>query len=89
MPLDPKPPSVITKKGEKHPSAVGSGDKSQIIVLSCCNAAGYVMPPLLFSIAKILDQSIQLEKYLEHCMVSPRMDRSIQNSLSCGSSITS
>ena len=88
MPLDPKPLSVVAKKGQKYPAAVGSGDKSQIIVLSCCNAAGYAMPPLLFSIAKILDQSIQLGKYLEHCMVSPRMDGLIQNSLSCGLIIT-
>ena len=28
MPLDPKPLSVVAKKGQKHPSAVGSGDKS-------------------------------------------------------------
>jgi len=33
MPLDPSPPRVVARRGQKHPSAVGSGDKSQITVL--------------------------------------------------------
>ena len=47
MPLDPSPPSVIARRGQKHPSAVGSGDKTQITVLSCCSAAGYALPPFV------------------------------------------
>ena len=47
MPLDPSPPRVVARRGQKHPSAVGSGDKSQITVLSCCSAAGYAIPPLV------------------------------------------
>ena len=35
MPLDPSPPLVVAKRGQKNPSAVGSGDKTQITVLAC------------------------------------------------------
>jgi hypothetical protein len=45
FPLDPKQPNVICKKGMKHPSVISSGNKSQITVLACCNAAGYAIPP--------------------------------------------
>ena len=45
MPLDPSPPLVVARHGQKHPSAVGSGDKSQITVFSCCSAAEYALPP--------------------------------------------
>ena len=31
----------------QNPSAIGSGDKSQITVLACCSAAGYVLPPFV------------------------------------------
>ena len=47
MPLDPSPPLVVARCGQKHTSAVASGDKSQIAVLSCCSAAGYVIPPFV------------------------------------------
>lgn len=48
FPLNPKPPRVIAKKGDKHPSSIASADKSQITVLCCCNcnAGGY--PPVIF-----------------------------------------
>ena len=41
----PSPPLVVARCGQKHPSAVGSGDKSKITVLLCCSAAGYALPP--------------------------------------------
>ena len=47
MPLDPPAPRVVARKGQKHPTAIGSGDKSQITVLACCSAAGYTMPPFV------------------------------------------
>ena len=47
FPLNPSPPKVIVAKGEKHPYCITTGDKSQITVLSCCSAGGYVMPPLV------------------------------------------
>ena len=47
FPLDPSSPRVVVAKGEKHPYSVSSGVKTQITVLSCCNAGSYVIPPLI------------------------------------------
>ena len=47
MPLNPSPPLLVATRGLKNPSAVGSGDKSQITVLACCSASGYVLPPFV------------------------------------------
>lgn len=47
MPLTPHPPRVVTQKGVKHSTAITSGDKSQITVLACCSAGGYVIPPFV------------------------------------------
>ena len=47
FPLNPKAPKIIAVKGEKHPSAVTSFDRSQMTVLACCNAGGYAIPPLV------------------------------------------
>lgn len=47
MPLDPSPPRVVARRGSKHPSGIGSGDKAQVTVLSCCSAAGYALPPFV------------------------------------------
>ena len=54
FPLNPKPPKVIAKKGYKHPSSVTSSERSQITVLSCCNAGGYALPPLVIFYRKTL-----------------------------------
>ena len=54
FPLSPKPPKVITKKGEKHPSCITGQDKSQITVLCCCSAGGYAIPPLVIFDRKTL-----------------------------------
>ena len=54
FPLNPKPPKVIVKKGYKHPSSVTSSERSQITVLSCCNAGGYALPPLVIFDRKTL-----------------------------------
>ena len=47
LPLDPKPPKVIVPVGTKHPRTITTGNKSQITVLACCSAAGYVLPPFV------------------------------------------
>jgi hypothetical protein len=54
FPLDPKLPHVICKRGQRHPTTLCSGNKSQITVLACCNAAGYVIPPFVIFDRKIL-----------------------------------
>ena len=47
MPLNPKPSKVLVSKGTKHPRAITTGNKTQITVLACCNAAGYCLPPFV------------------------------------------
>lgn len=54
IPLDPTPPKVIVSKGTKHPRCVTTGDKAQITVLACCNAAGQVLPPFVIFDRKTL-----------------------------------
>ena len=54
MPLDPAPPKVITRKEQKHTQPITTGNKTQITVLSCCSANGYVMPPMIVSDQKTL-----------------------------------
>lgn len=54
FPLSPKPPKIVSRKGEKHPSCVTGNDKCQITVLSCCNAGGYIIPPLVIFDRKTL-----------------------------------
>ena len=46
MPLDHRPPKVITQKGQKKVCSGTSGNKSQITVIACVSAAGHVLPPL-------------------------------------------
>ena len=47
MLLDHIPPKVIAIKGQKHSRAVTTGNRKQISVLACCNAAGNFIPPLV------------------------------------------
>ena len=56
FPLSLSPPKVVCKKGDKHPSAITSSQRSQVTVLTCCNAAGYSIPPLV-----IFDQKTKPE----------------------------
>ena len=42
LPLNPDCGKVVTKSGCKNPSFVTGGDKSQVTVLACTSAAGYV-----------------------------------------------
>ena len=47
IPLAPKPPKVIAKRGEKNPSYITGDTKAQISVLACVNAAGRWIPPMV------------------------------------------
>ena len=47
IPLAPKPPKVIAKRGEKNPSYITGDTKAQLSVLACINAAGRWIPPRL------------------------------------------
>ena len=54
LPLTPHPPKVVVPKGVKHPIAIGTGDRSQMTVLVCCSAGGYVIPPFVIFDRKTL-----------------------------------
>ena len=43
----PKPPKVMARKGTRKVHCHTSGNKSQIIVLVCANAAGSVVTPMV------------------------------------------
>ena len=45
MPLDPKPLKIVTWKGQKNPSQVSSGVKTQITAVGCVSAGGQCLPP--------------------------------------------
>ena len=47
MPLDHKLPKVVARKGTRKVHCHTSGNKSQITVLVCANAAGSVVPPMV------------------------------------------
>ncbi len=46
LPLDHKPAKVVTLKGAKKVHCRTSGNKMQITILACANAAGTVIPPM-------------------------------------------
>jgi len=52
------PLSVVAMKGQHHPRAVTTGNRRQVTVLACANAAGYHLPPLVILKRKTLPMSI-------------------------------
>ncbi len=60
FPLNPKPPKIIAKRGDKHPSCITSNERTQITVLSCCSAGGYSIPPLVIFDRKSLKPELTL-----------------------------
>ena len=55
MPLDHKPPKVVVPKGTKKVHCQTSGNKSQITILACGNASGYMIPPMVIFEGKRLN----------------------------------
>ena len=47
FPLDHKPAKVISQRGLKDLGVATSGDKTQLTILACVSAAGYVLPLLI------------------------------------------
>ena len=47
MPLDHKPPMVVARRGIKKVHCRTSGNKSQITIIACANAAGSIIPPMV------------------------------------------
>ncbi len=47
MPLEHKPPRIVSAKGTRKVRWISSGNKTQITILVCCNAAGQAIPPMV------------------------------------------
>ncbi len=73
MPIDPIPTKVVVLKGTKHPTSVTTGNKAQVTVVACCNAAGYIMPPMVVVDRKTLKPEMTFAKYRPLSMVYLRM----------------
>ncbi len=52
MPLCPRPPKIIARRGQKKVRYRTSGLKSQVTVLACGSATGQVIPPFIIFAAK-------------------------------------
>ena len=50
MPLEPRPPKVVAKKGAKKIRYRTSGQKAQITVIGYGNAVGQALPPFMIFI---------------------------------------
>ena len=55
IPLDPRPPRVLTLKGKKKVRYRTSGKKNQITVIGCANATGQALPPFIIFDAQQLN----------------------------------
>ena len=55
IPLDPRPPNIIVKRGQKKVRYRQSGKKEQISVIGCGNAAGQSIPPMVIFEGKYLN----------------------------------
>ena len=56
MPLDHRPPKIVTKKGQKKVRYRTSGNKSQITVIGCVSASGHAIPPFVIFDSKSLNK---------------------------------
>lgn len=52
VPLEPRPPKVIARRGQKKIQYRTSGSKAQITVVGCGSATGQALPPFIIYAAK-------------------------------------
>ena len=55
VPLEPRPPKVVARRGQKKVRYRTSGTKAQITVIGCGSATGQVLPPFIIFAAKQLN----------------------------------
>ena len=60
FPLDPKSSKTIHVHGEKNPSTVPSGSKSQVTVVACVSAAGQTISPMIIWARKTMNPQLAL-----------------------------
>ena len=54
MPLCPRPPKVVARKGQKKVRYQTLGQKSQVTILACGSATGQIIPPfMIFAVKQI------------------------------------
>ena len=56
MPLDHRPPKIVSQKGQKKIRSRTSGNKSQITVIACVSATGHALPPFVIFDTKGLNR---------------------------------
>ena len=57
MPLNPRPPNIVAKRGQKKVRYRVSGNKQQITILACGNAVGQALPPMVIFEGKNLNHA--------------------------------
>ncbi|XP_065837914.1 uncharacterized protein [Oscarella lobularis] len=73
VPLNPRTGRVIVERGCSHPYVATSGDKTQLTVLACVSATGYVLPPTVVLDRKKINSEIFEEWLTDHFLVhAPR-----------------
>ena len=55
VPLEPRPPKIVVKRGQKKVRCRTSEQKAQITVIGCGSATGQILPPLIIYSAKKLN----------------------------------
>ena len=55
VPLEPRPPKVVARRGEKKVRCRTSVQKAQITVIGCGSATGQILPPFIIFAAKKLN----------------------------------
>lgn len=58
MPLQHRPGKRIALRGQKHVNVLTSGNKTNITVLACVSASGFVMPPMVIYSRKNLNPEL-------------------------------
>ena len=58
IPLDPRPPKVAARKGQKKVRYASSRRKNQITIVACGNATGQPIPPFVIFDVKQLNLSL-------------------------------
>jgi hypothetical protein len=56
MPLDHRPPKIVTQRGHKKVRYRTAGNKSQITVIGCVSATGHAVPPFVIWDAKSMNK---------------------------------
>ena len=57
IPLDARPPNIVTRRGIKKVRNRGVGRKGQVTIVACGNAAGQALSPMIIYDAKNLNHA--------------------------------